>query len=89
MEKACYTHAFCKSFPRLRNISKTLLSLQLKISIVEEIIWEPQDGGKFIEGENARELIPRTTVLKISSFFPQREDLIRTWLPFRIFRGYL
>lgn len=41
--------------------------------LVEEIFWEPQDGGKFIEGENARELIPRTTILKISSFFsPER-----------------
>lgn len=32
MEKACYTHAFCKSFPCLRNIARTLLSLPLKIS---------------------------------------------------------
>lgn len=32
MEKACYTHAFCKSLPCLWNISRTSLSLQLKIS---------------------------------------------------------
>lgn len=46
--------------------------------LLEEIIWQLPEGEKFIEGENSRELIPKTTVLKIYSFFPPREHLTRT-----------
>ena len=92
MEKACYTRAFCKSFPCLRNIARTLLSLQLKISghsnrrdnlgttRWKKIFWREECQGTNTKNHNLE---------KSLHFFPQTENLIRTWLPFRIFRGYL